>query len=41
VPTARVIEAVDVLEDGRLSLSAGFPMASPDGNPPESKGLHK
>ena len=30
MPTARVIEAVDVLEDGRLSLSAGFPIASPD-----------
>ena len=30
MPTARVIEAVDVLEDGRLSLSAGFPRASPN-----------
>lgn len=30
MPTARVIEAVDVLEDGRLSLSAGLPGAPPD-----------
>ena len=30
MPTARVIEAFDVLEDGRLSLSAGFPGAAPD-----------
>jgi hypothetical protein len=30
VPTARVIEAVDVLEDGGLGLSAGFPGAPPD-----------
>jgi hypothetical protein len=30
MPTARVIEAVDVLEDGCLSLSAGFPGAAPD-----------
>ena len=30
MPTAWVIEPVDVLEDGRLNLSAGFPRASPD-----------
>ncbi len=30
VPTAWVIEAVDVSEDGRFSLSAGFPGAAPD-----------
>ena len=30
MPAPRVIEPVDVLEDGRLSLSAGFPRASPD-----------
>lgn len=30
VPTARFIETVDVLKDGRFSLSAGFPGAAPD-----------
>ena len=30
MPTARVIEAVDELEDGRLSLSEGLPGAPPD-----------
>ena len=30
MPAARVIEAVDVLKDGRLSLAAGLPSASPD-----------
>ena len=30
MPTAGVIEAVDVLEDGRLGLAAGFPGPAPD-----------
>ena len=30
MPTARVIKAVDVLEDGRLSLATGFPRPAPD-----------
>ena len=30
MPTARVIEVVDVWEDGRLSLPTGFPGSSPD-----------
>ena len=30
MPTARAIEAVDVLEDDRLSLTAGLPGAPPD-----------
>lgn len=30
MPTARVIETVDVLEDGCLSLSACFPRPAPD-----------
>jgi hypothetical protein len=30
VPTARVIEAVDVLEDGGFGLASGLPCAAPD-----------
>ena len=30
MPTARVIEAVDVLEDGGLDLAARFPRPAPD-----------
>jgi hypothetical protein len=30
MPTARDIEAVDVLEDGRFGLAPGFPRAAPD-----------
>ena len=30
MPTAWVIETVDILEDGRLSLAARFPGPAPD-----------
>lgn len=30
MPTARVIEAVDVLEDGGFCLASGLPRAAPD-----------
>ena len=30
MPTTRVIEAVDVLEDGGLGLAAIFPRSAPD-----------
>ena len=30
MPTARVIEAVDVLEDGGFGVATGFPRAAPD-----------
>ncbi len=30
MPSARVIEAVDVLKDGGFGLAAGFPRPAPD-----------
>ena len=30
MPSARVIEAVDVLKDGGFGLAAGFPCPAPD-----------
>jgi hypothetical protein len=30
MPTARIIEAVDVLKDGGFRLAAGFPRPAPD-----------
>ena len=30
MPTARILEAVDVLKDGGFRLAAGFPRPAPD-----------